>query len=1211
MKIGKFYIPREIESTEGWSSIDISIAESILKDWSGLPLLCLNELDNKVILVSFSDEPLNNQSEIRLVYDNQVLQVYVESYFEAPLGILEEMSGYDIVHSDFQYIQYNCMLASVKGLLVKETSPIEINEKPATTNEVVNKSNLLDTTVELVKEEIVVDNHDNDLVDDLIENDNENENNDDLNETQNEEIIVEEKIEDTRVFSYEDADGADIEYEILSINAIEYDDDDTNKERPYYSLAELIPNKTTITHNLYGTGVYKGKNGNTAVIKFDNGVETNLGYGFYNKSWFVKNLTGYSISGMSRLSQRKEFETNHFKAVEAEIAKQRKGVEDKIEALPLPDMEDPAYARQIAKEKMNLQYQVGQLRNIQNKPYFARFDIYERDNDMNAATFYIGENAFGNSVIDWRSPEAQPYYQQDLFTNKLSEYQLDLIRTFDIQNRVLNKIEDQYDGKHPSIGQNVDSRLSQLITHNRLHNIKNIVSSIQKNQYKIITHNYKDNIFVQGCAGSGKTMILAHRLSYWAFRLQKEFNLSDAYIISTSKLMSMEFNRLGLEINRANQLTTNELNKNLIIYFAKQMNMQLDVQNTSYENNSLLNNFIVRDTYSKGTLESFKKAYENITNFTGTQFEKFCNYLDGLFVEKLNKVSPPNVKDENGNKLLITKEDAHQVMAQYGQLTGLLKQLTFSDIRDYQDSVKELDKVRDDHESLKKDYNKSSKEKTNIIKQFVRKYPHYEGIEDINLEDLQLIYEQEMQYYEESKNEVEDKKKRLNPALVDQTIENYENQIATAKENIKSLEQRISNAFALGRRNLTNSLRAEEENLNKLETALNQYQTTIDNLYAENGLDRNDSRQVVLELMKWDAEVNEKKTFLDDVKKVIQVFTLESDSKELLEVFENDNKEMLLAIEESNPAVLDLLKKLTNNRKLLSVVSQDKYSDERVKSICEQFLSVKVKGRNNNLAFVNAYNELLEDDSVVAANEFKNRNLNNSILPSIYSYLIDGYKQEHGIRREKHYSFELFLTLFLISLTDGLDYYRNKWIFIDEVQDYSFVELDLYKKLFKNSSFNYFGDINQRVGARCMSNQQLKDIVNDFSSFMINQNYRNAYEITDYVNKTISMKMLPVGLKGNVNSNAKIDQIGTDTVVICHPNNIDLVCKQLGSKHYNVISDVDSGIKKGAINIFTPISIKGLEFDSVYVFTDKMNKNERYVSYTRAMANLFVNDDAL
>jgi DNA helicase IV len=47
-------------------------------------------------------------------------------------------------------------------------------------------------------------------------------------------------------------------------------------------------------------------------------------------------------------------------------------------------------------------------------------------------------------------------------------------------------------------------------------------------------------------------------------------------------------------------------------------------------------------------------------------------------------------------------------------------------------------------------------------------------------------------------------------------------------------------------------------------------------------------------------------------------------------------------------------------------------------------------------------------------------------------------------------------------------------------------------------------------------------------------------------------------------------------------------------------------IKSGEIALLTPQEAKGLEFDTCYVFTKGMNRNEKYISYTRALNELYI-----
>ena len=70
----------------------------------------------------------------------------------------------------------------------------------------------------------------------------------------------------------------------------------------------------------------------------------------------------------------------------------------------------------------------------------------------------------------------------------------------------------------------------------------------------MIRHTHKKNMIVQGCAGSGKTMILLHRLSYLKYN-NLILNLDKAVIITPNDKFSLFINELAesLELERGNE----------------------------------------------------------------------------------------------------------------------------------------------------------------------------------------------------------------------------------------------------------------------------------------------------------------------------------------------------------------------------------------------------------------------------------------------------------------------------------------------------------------------------------------------------------------------------------------------------------------------------------------------------------------------------------
>lgn len=81
-----------------------------------------------------------------------------------------------------------------------------------------------------------------------------------------------------------------------------------------------------------------------------------------------------------------------------------------------------------------------------------------------------------------------------------------------------------------------DEFLQELLERRSTPEFKNIVFSIQKKQGEIIQAPYNRNMIVQGCAGSGKSMIMLHRLPIILYDNPKSLNRSNLYIITPSQM---------------------------------------------------------------------------------------------------------------------------------------------------------------------------------------------------------------------------------------------------------------------------------------------------------------------------------------------------------------------------------------------------------------------------------------------------------------------------------------------------------------------------------------------------------------------------------------------------------------------------------------------------------------------------------------------------
>lgn len=193
------------------------------------------------------------------------------------------------------------------------------------------------------------------------------------------------------------------------------------------------------------------------------------------------------------------------------------------------------------------QREIGRLEGIRRKPYFARLDCGASMSDLH--TVYLGDDDIEGLVVSWRHPEyGNAYYQSGILQGR-DDLVLALKRIVSISSGKYEGYEDEIclygTGKATNPGTEVayegksDELLTRLLIESRADKrAHDIIKTIQGEQYEIITSDFRKNAVINGCAGSGKTMIMYHRLSYMAYNYQsylgRQFNPNYVYIISPS-----------------------------------------------------------------------------------------------------------------------------------------------------------------------------------------------------------------------------------------------------------------------------------------------------------------------------------------------------------------------------------------------------------------------------------------------------------------------------------------------------------------------------------------------------------------------------------------------------------------------------------------------------------------------------------------------------
>lgn len=192
-------------------------------------------------------------------------------------------------------------------------------------------------------------------------------------------------------------------------------------------------------------------------------------------------------------------------------------------------------------QNTNIQKLVSRLTKQKKNPYFGRFDFKTADDDQ-ARQYYIGlgflqDNENKNLVYDWRSDICSLYYEDKLGKNSYTcpdgkiDGDVSLKRQYKIEDGKLN----YYIDSNMVID---DDILMEQLSKNASSKMHEIASTIQKEQNILIRNEKFENTIVQGVAGSGKTSIAMHRVSYLLFKYRKQLKSEDILVLSPSELFA-------------------------------------------------------------------------------------------------------------------------------------------------------------------------------------------------------------------------------------------------------------------------------------------------------------------------------------------------------------------------------------------------------------------------------------------------------------------------------------------------------------------------------------------------------------------------------------------------------------------------------------------------------------------------------------------------
>ncbi|MED3575488.1 RNA polymerase recycling motor HelD [Cytobacillus praedii] len=264
------------------------------------------------------------------------------------------------------------------------------------------------------------------------------------------------------------------------------------------------------------------------------------------------------------------------------------------------------------------------LKVARRKPYFARLDLL-REGMEEKESLYIGKTSLYSRenqeqiIVDWRSPIANLYYEGRLGEVHYESYEesfngyLSLKRQFMIEDGQLDEIRD-------IDLTTTDELLQESLSKSSSNRLTEIISTIQEEQNKIIRADLNRPIIVQGAAGSGKTTIALHRISYFIYQYKENFAPEQLMILAPSRLfidyISEALPELGVE--KVRQTTLQD-------YIQACINQKLNIQDDD-KLVRLLENSDRNETQIAAWVSSIKGSpvfHRILTNYITSIYEAF------------------------------------------------------------------------------------------------------------------------------------------------------------------------------------------------------------------------------------------------------------------------------------------------------------------------------------------------------------------------------------------------------------------------------------------------------------------------------------------------------------------------------------------------------------------------------------------------------------
>lgn len=195
---------------------------------------------------------------------------------------------------------------------------------------------------------------------------------------------------------------------------------------------------------------------------------------------------------------------------------------------------------------------------LKKQPYFAKVSLQFKPNapvrDVYIGTAGITDERGRHFIVDWRSPVAEVYYNQESgrtsykANGRVVECDLKTRRQFDIDHDKLNGCFDTTIAIE-------DPLLLQSLARQRSDKMADITMTIQKEQNIVVRHEDVPAMLVNGIAGSGKTSVLLQRIAFLLYQDRENLDPRNVWLVTPNPVFESYISNVLPDMGEGNPQT--------------------------------------------------------------------------------------------------------------------------------------------------------------------------------------------------------------------------------------------------------------------------------------------------------------------------------------------------------------------------------------------------------------------------------------------------------------------------------------------------------------------------------------------------------------------------------------------------------------------------------------------------------------------------------